>query len=110
MLSWVQKRQQEKFNTHDWNYGESPESSNVREMRFSAGKLEMHFELQKGLINNFKIYGDFLDNGDVSAIENLIEGNPYDNLSIMNALEKINISEQILNITRENLVECLFQS
>ena len=110
MLSWVQKRQQERFNTHKWNYGESPASSNVKEMRFPAGKLEMHFELHKGLISNFRIYGDFLDNGDISNIEKTIEGNPYESSSVISAIEKINISEKILNITKDNLIECLFQN
>ena len=110
MLDWVKNRQQDKYNTHEWNYGESPRSSNIKEMRFPAGKIEMHFDLDKGYIKNLEIYGDFLDIGDTGYIKDRIEGTFYAIKSVKDSLKNLDVSRTILNITKENLIECLFQS
>ena len=110
VLDSIFKLQDEKYSKHDWNYGESPSSSNIKEMRFPAGKIEMHFDLVKSFVRNLKIFGDFLDIGDISSIENSINGNYYDYNTIKKALSEINIQNAILNITIENILDCLFNN
>ena len=110
MIMWIKKRQAEKFSNHSWNYGESPKSTIIKEMRFPAGKLEMHFELQKSRITNFKIYGDFLDIGDVSIITEKLEGSIYEITFLTNILTEIDISKILYKITTDEFISCIFQN
>ena len=109
ILEWVQTRQKEKFATHEWNYGESPHSSNIKEMRFPAGKIEIHYELLKGYLTRFKFYGDFLDIGDVSLIENKMKGLRFTHEELEKVLNNLKVEDYIMNITSDNILSVLFQ-
>ena len=107
-LNHIRTLQKTKYQAWKWNYGESPTSSNIKEKRYPGGKLEIHFDLNQGKIENLKLYGDFLDTGDVSKIESSLQGCIYDENHIKEVLSKIQISDYILNISNEDLIDCLF--
>ena len=68
-LDKILKLKQNRYDTWNWNYGESPNSEFYKEKRFSWGKLQIYFDIHEGLIQNLKFYGDYLDS---KPIENLI--------------------------------------
>jgi lipoate-protein ligase A len=58
-LNNIQKLRDEKYGTHDWNYGKSPDYNFKKAIRTKGGLLEMNLEAKKGLIEEVKIFGDF---------------------------------------------------
>ena len=108
MLMWIEEKKKSKYQKFSWNYGESPSSSNVKENRYKAGKLEFHFDLDNGHIKNIKIYGDFLDIGSIEPIEEALEGSLYEYDTIDELLRFTEVSNYIVNISRDEFLDCLF--
>ena len=107
-LSRIEIIQKEKYSTWEWNYGESPQSNNIKEKRYPGGNLKIHFDLKQGRLTKVKFYGDFLDTGDITAIESKLENCIYDEKEIRKNLKPMNIEEYILKINNDDLLDCLF--
>lgn len=107
-LERIQELQINKYNAWHWNYGESPSSNVVREKRFSGGKLKLHYDIKDGLIKNLRLFGDFLDTGDVSVISKLLENTQYDLDQSKKILEELDFNKLILNISIIDFLECLY--
>ncbi|SDQ50765.1 lipoate--protein ligase [Carnobacterium viridans] len=96
------------FNNWDWNYGKSPKFELVRRQRFSIGSVEFKMNVDKGLIQDIRIFGDFFGLGDISDVEERLNGIKYDVTSISEALDDINIKNYFGNITKEELIHLIY--
>lgn len=96
------------FSNWDWNYGKSPKFELVRRHRFSIGSVEFKMNVDKGLIQDIRIFGDFFGLGDISDVEEKLAGVKYDISSINEALDEINIKKYFGNITKEELVHLIY--
>lgn len=96
------------FNNWDWNYGKSPKFELVRRQRFSIGSVEFKMNVDKGLIQDIRIFGDFFGLGDISDVEERLNGTKYDVTSISEALDDINIKNYFGNITKEELTHLIY--
>ena len=106
-LSRIKKLQEEKYLKWEWNYGESPTSTNIKAKRYSGGKIEFHFDLDKGVIKNVKLFGDFLDVGDTKKLIDILEYTPFEINAIRQKLNVLNVSQIINNISNDDIVDCL---
>ena len=77
-LKAIYKLKEEKYDTWEWNYGSSPAFNFRKEQRFPVGKIDLRLDVNKGLINKIKIYGDFFGTENLEELENLILGCNYD--------------------------------
>ena len=68
-LAKIQESYEKQFNTWDWTYGQSPEYTVERNVRYPAGKISTYANVENSIIKSVKIYGDFFGIGDVSDIE-----------------------------------------
>ena len=107
-LNKIKKLRAEKYTQWAWNYGESPTSQNIREKRFPGGNLQLHFDIINGSIHNLKIYGDFLDVGDILRIESTFEMTPYDKEICNQKLRNIDFDNIIRSISLDEFLTCLF--
>lgn len=98
----------ERYQNWDWNYGKSPKFNLQHSHRFPVGQIDIRLEVNKGEIENCKIYGDFFGVGDVSEIENLLIGQKYEKASIEDALNEINIQHYFGNITKEDFIGLIY--
>lgn len=96
------------FNNWDWNYGKSPKFELVRRHRFSIGSVEFKMNVDKGFIQDIRIFGDFFGLGDISDVEEKLNGVKYDVSSISKALDEIDIKKYFGNITKEELVHLIY--
>ena len=96
------------FNNWDWNYGKSPKFELVRRQRFSIGSVEFKMNVDKGFIQDIRIFGDFFGLGDISDVEERLNGIKYDVTSISEALDDINIKNYFGNITKEELIHLIY--
>ena len=65
----IHKISEERYQKWDWNYGKSPKFNLQASHRFPVGSIDIRLEVNKGNIENCKIYGDFFGVGDVAEIE-----------------------------------------
>ncbi len=61
----------ERYKTWEWNVGRSPRFNVQKSERFSVGKVDLRIDVDKGLIQSVKIYGDFFGKKDVDILESL---------------------------------------
>ncbi|RDI47847.1 lipoate--protein ligase [Falsibacillus pallidus] len=98
----------ERYQNWDWNYGKSPKFNLQHSHRFPVGQIDVRLEVNKGRIENCKIYGDFFGVGDVSEVENLLAGVRYEKAEIEKALEPVDVKHYFGNITKEEFIDLLW--
>jgi len=104
----VQKMVDEKYSTWEWNFGSSPKFNYKGYNRFPGGCLEVRLQIENGIINNCKIYGDFFGKYDLDVLEKKLKGTRYNEEEIEVVLEDINTEEFLGKITKEEFLKCLF--
>jgi lipoate---protein ligase len=104
----IHELSRERYQNWDWNYGKSPKFNLQHSHRFPVGQIDVRLEVNKGTIENCKIYGDFFGVGDVSEIETLIIGQKYEKASLENALQQVNIQHYFGNINKEDFINLIY--
>jgi lipoate-protein ligase A len=97
-----------RYRNWDWNYGKSPRCNIQHSKRFAVGQVDIRLEVNKGIIEAVKIYGDFFGVGDVSDIEGLIIGTRYDQQEIKNKLKDIDLKYYFGNISEDEFYSLFF--
>ncbi|MCM3667403.1 lipoate--protein ligase [Mesobacillus maritimus] len=104
----INQLSKEKYQTWEWNYGRSPKFNVQHSHRFPVGQIDVRLEVNKGIIENCKIYGDFFGVGDVSEIENLLTGVKYERESLARQLHEISIQHYFGNITKDDFLQLIY--
>ncbi|MGI1690434.1 lipoate-protein ligase [Thermoanaerobacter thermohydrosulfuricus] len=104
----IEKLVKEKYSTWEWNFGTSPDYSFKNEKKFTGGTVEVNLNVEKGIIKDIKIYGDFFGKYDVSEVENLLKGVKHSEEEIRKVLSNIDMNDYFANITVDNLIEVMF--
>ena len=94
----------QKYNTWDWNFGNSPKFSLYNELKYPSGNIEFNLNVDKGIIKDIKFFGDFFGKYDVSFIEESLIGTKYEENSIKNVLSNIDVNNYFLGIDLDTLV------
>lgn len=107
---WVEiEKFAEKYTANwEWNYGESPDFDLERSERLSIGTVEVKLNVDRGVIQNIKIYGDFFGMGEISDVENKLKGTNYETNSIREVLESIDINKYFGDVNVDELVELIY--
>ncbi|MEK9199459.1 lipoate--protein ligase [Ureibacillus sp. FSL E2-3493] len=98
----------ERYQTWEWNYGKSPRFNIQKTNRFPSGSIDIRLEVNKGIIEEAKIFGDFFGVGDVEEIEKRLIGTKYDRSSIDIALESIDIPHYFGGVTKEEFLKLIY--
>lgn len=93
-----------RYRSWDWNYGKSPKCNIQQSKRFAAGQVDIRLEVNKGVIETVKIYGDFFGVGDVSELEQTLVGTKFDQQEIERKLQDVNLSYYFGNVTKEEFL------
>ncbi|WP_111708594.1 lipoate--protein ligase [Lutibacter citreus] len=104
----VHQLKSEKYNLWDWNFGHSPKFNIQRNKRFSIGEIDLRIFVEKGLISDFKIFGDFFGRQPVRDLEDLLIGVPYDKNEISKKLEKITIENYFGKLEKLDFVNLVY--
>jgi lipoate---protein ligase len=99
---------EERYQNWEWNYGKSPKFNLQHSHRFPVGSIDVRLEVNKGIIENCKIYGDFFGVGDVSEIENKLKNTRYEKNDIEKALTDTNIAHYFGNVTKEEFINLIY--
>ncbi|QXP79231.1 MULTISPECIES: lipoate--protein ligase [Winogradskyella] len=104
----VHQLKAEKYDQWDWNYGRSPKFNIQRNKRFPIGEIDLRIFVEKGLISEFKIFGDFFGRQPVTDLEDLLIGVPYDKNEISNALENVSIENYFGKIEKSDFIDLVY--
>ena len=104
----VMEIREERFNNWEWNYGSSPAFEVQKRRKFPFGMVDFRFNIKKGRIDDIKIYGDFFGLGDIQDVEKALIGVKYMREEINKAFEKIDIHKYFGQVSREELIQLIF--
>lgn len=104
----ITKLRDEKYATWEWNYGYSPKYNFRKAVKTNGGKLEVMLEVNNGIIEKAKFFGDYFNKLDPAEIENALTGISHTEESINQVLNGFDTDLYFLNVTREELGSALF--
>lgn len=104
----IEEISKNKYQTWDWNYGKSPKSNISNSHRFPVGTIDVRLNVNRGIIEDVKIFGDFFGWGDVADIENKLKGVRYEKASIVEALKDVDIQHYFGNIEKEDFINLVY--
>lgn len=107
-ISAINKLVDEKYGTWDWNFGTSPQYNFQKGIKTKGGFIEINLDVQKGIIQHTKIFGDFFGSRDISELENLLNGTPHEPQQLKEKLKSIQLENYLENVEVDNFVEGLF--
>ena len=107
-LEAIKKIRDEKYATWEWNYGYSPDYNFKKGVRTEGGTLEMNLDVEKGIIQKVKIYGDFFNEKDISEIESALINVPQNENNIRNIFNQFPIGKYFHNMSSEELISAMF--
>lgn len=106
-LAKIQKSADDQFGNWDWVYGKAPEYTIERNVRYPAGKINTFANVEKSIIKNIKIYGDFFGIKDVQDIEELLVGTRYENKDVLEKLKTIDTTQYFSGMTVEEVAKAI---
>jgi len=97
-----------KFSTWEWNFGYSPKYQFCRKIVFNSGQLDLYMNVEKGVIRELKIAGDYTSLTEIVSLEAMLTGAIHDPETLRIRLSDIRVSEYILGLENEDLLAGLF--
>jgi len=104
----IGKLVKEKYTTWEWNFGYSPKYGFERLIRTKDGSIEVQMNIEKGIIQNIKIHGDFLNEPEISELEQKLIGQKHQESSIRSTLSQIPFEKFFPNTSMEELIPAMF--
>jgi lipoate---protein ligase len=98
----------ERYMTWDWNYGKSPAFNVQKIQRIAIGEIDARIQVQGGVIQSIKFYGDFIGQEDVSILERLLSGVRYDHESLEAALHGVDVTSYFGGVSNAEFVGFLY--
>ncbi len=98
----------ERYQNWDWNYGKSPAFNVQRSHRFPVGSIDVRLDVQRGVIESCKIYGDFFGMGDVEDLEQRLVGTRYERDDLAAVLADVDISYYFGKIPKDEFLQLIF--
>lgn len=107
-LSQIRELRDSRFSTWEWNFGYSPRYEFSKTVVFEGGQFDLKMNVEKGLIREMKIEGDFLSGKDIRSLEDLLRGTIHDPETIRLKLDEVDLGEYMEGLKLEDLVLGMF--
>jgi lipoate---protein ligase len=104
----IHQLSKERYQNWDWNYGKSPKFNLQHSHRFPVGQIDVRLDVDKGVIENCKIYGDFFGVGDVNDIENKLKHVRYEKSELETALKDVDTTFYFGNVSKEEFINLIY--
>lgn len=98
---------EKKYNNWEWNYGRSPRYEYNRDARLVAGTIDISLAVEHGRISACRIYGDFFGQGDISDVENQLQGVRVVKDDIIAALNELDVTYYFGKTSAEELADVI---
>ena len=107
-ISEIEARRDSKFATWEWNFGYSPKYQFCKSITFKSGQLDIHMNVEKGVIKDLKIVGNYISIKDVVLLEQHLLGAIHDPETLRIRLSEIEVSDYIAGLENEELLVGMF--
>jgi lipoate-protein ligase A len=104
----IHKLRTSKYSTWEWNFGYSPKYQFNKNLKFSAGNIDLRMNVDKGIIQEVNIEGDFMSKKDIHVLEKLLEGSIHDPETLRLRLSGIQVTDYISGLENEELLSGMF--
>jgi lipoate-protein ligase A len=109
-LQGVRALQNRVYDTWEWNYGASPAFGIRKERRVEGcGKLEIHINVERGVITDMAFYGDYFGNADSAELAALLRGRRMERGELLFALAGIDIGAHFHNLDAGQFLDILLE-
>ena len=105
-MAAIDRLQQEKYETWEWNFGSSPAYDVRLEEKFPMGLVTAYLSVKQGCIRSVRFFGDFFGNEDLAQLERELEGHRLDG-SLERTLETIDVDRYMKGISAKELCHLL---
>lgn len=104
----IKKLRDEKYATHEWNFGKSPEYNYKKAVRTQGGLLEINLDVKNGIIERAKIFGDFFSEIGIKEIEEALINIQHEESELRNILSQLPLEKHFQNIGIDELIGAFF--
>lgn len=98
----------ERYANWNWNYGKSPKFNMQHSHRFPVGSIDVRLQVNKGVIEDVAIFGDFFGIGEIERVQAALRGVSYHKQAIEEALVEIDVPRFLGGITTEEFVQLIY--
>lgn len=107
-MKYIQRLRDEKYSTWEWNFGSSPKYTFHKSDKTSGGIVELYLTLDKSLIQEAKIYGDFFARKDIAELEQKLINLPHNEQALNTLLSEIDVTDYISGILKDEFKSLFF--
>ena len=107
-LQQITALKESKFSSWEWNFGYSPRYQFKKTLRSGEKEISIHLNVEKGIILEINIEGDFMGSRDIHALEEILAGAIHDPQTIRTRLTGIKVEEYIEGLGNEMFLSGLF--
>ncbi len=107
-LEKIRESQDRKFSTWEWNFGYSPRYQFNKSLSFDEGHINLHMNVEKGIIREVKFDGEFLSKKNIHVLEEKLTGAIHDPESLRLRLAGTKVNDFIMGLDNELLLSLLF--
>ncbi|MCL1855352.1 MAG: lipoate--protein ligase [Clostridia bacterium] len=108
-LAQVDQIYHDQYGNPSWTIGRTPRFSFRNSKRFAGGKVEVFLDVRKGEVASCSICGDFLGTVPIRHLEEHLERRAFLYQSFDSALSEISLAPFLGDITKDQLLSCLFE-
>ena len=105
----IEKLRDSKYSTDEWNCGAEQLQKSERS-RLSCGTVYIKKKNICGRIEDIRIFGDFMNSGDISKLEARLCGAEFRREEIISVLEDARVEKYIPNLTADELADIIMKS
>lgn len=98
----------ERYANWEWNYGKSPKFNVQHSERFPVGSIDVRLQVNKGVIEDVAIFGDFFGIGEIEKVQEKLRGVNYSRQAIEESLVDIDIPTYLGGITKEEFIQLIY--
>lgn len=94
-IAGVQQLCDSKYATYAWNYGHSPAYNFHRKERFPQGNVEVYLRIEKGLIHEAHIYGDYFAAAPAEELALALKDCPHNAEALRGRLSALTLADYL---------------
>jgi len=104
----IQALMNSKYDTWEWNFGKSPRYNLCHSLKTKVGIIEFYLLVNKGIIEEVNIYGDFFTNREISELENALCGIEHKPEKVAKVLKDMEYKSFFGEVKLEEIVKAMF--
>lgn len=107
-INLIQELAEKKFSTWEWNFGYSPRYTMQKMIKTKEGFIEIHINVDAGVIRDIKIVGENLNKPETDDLEKLLTGLPHSEEAIFGKLQSVRFENYFKSVNPSEFVKSLF--